>query len=618
MKKAGILLVLLMTVPLVYATVSFDSFSSFKFNLGESIQLSGTSTDFGILSLELICGESAVGLGTISVIKGDFSRLIPLTGLTGDCVIKSKLTDISNNIIQEISSDRFKVSDELFGSFHTGFNNLQLGDTLKINGDVKNLNNQPIDGVAVFYLKKEGVIYLVDNTEVRRGEVSYSRGLELMPAGDYIIDVDVSDNFGNKLSAKETLKFKIYSKLSIIADLDKGVYLPGDELNLDVDIIKGVGGNTTQLFTSVDIDGNIYQDTDSSFSLVYKIPDDVKSYNHSIFIKSKDNHGNVGEAALTYLVDPIATSIDINLSKENFNPGDEMNLVVDVLDQAGDLMNADVNLEFLEGRKLVDSKGVKANENVKMAIGDYAEPGERVIRAESLGLKTKKLFVVNEVKALESNIKGQGLVLHNKGNVIYGDDLVINFDDGEIRRSLYLDVNKTIIINLANYLDDGIYKLSVENTGAVYENVEIKDERSFGEKFESGLTAITGDAVFGFSAMSPFKSGLFILILLVILISGIFVVKYNFKVSRLRRVKDFRGGKRRIEELKKEGRKYHLDFGNHSKEDIEDWKQNVLKGYEETRTKIDREKYSPNKRVYESDNDKQKDNGGNIFGNMFG
>ena len=632
MKRASLLLILLLFLPIVEASVSFDKLNDISYNLGDSLQLSGVSTDYGILNLNLNCGASSVNLGSISVIDNGFSRLMPLVGIEGECNIAGKLTDITGNAVQDISTESFKVSSTLEGKFLLASDNIQLGDSLRITGGVKRLDGTPVDGIVIFNIKKNGIVYLVESSEVKRGDVSYSTSLILLPAGDYIVDVDVSDNFGNKFSSKNLLKFKVYNDLSIISDLDKSVYLPGDILNLKVDIIKNVGGNLTKMITNVEINGEKYNESVSNFGISYTIPKDIKSYNHIIAIETKDNVGNVGKTTIPYYIEPVPTKIDLNISKEEFNPDEEVSSVITVFDQADDLLNGDFNLKLYKGDKIILEQNGKINEVLKFSIDKFAEPGKRIINVESLGLKIKKEININAVEAIDVSLEGQNLILYNKGNVIYDDDLVIKADDKEVSKKLYLSIDRSISIDLANYFGEGNYSsVIIENTKTELKDIEIKDERGFMAKLGSGLTGITGNAVLNKDGVKPTKLGFYALILVLSVFLSFYTIKLSWKgykhlKEKDKKLRDFREGRKRMGELQKESskeaKKNTFDYSRYNKADVEDWKRNVIRSYEETNSMPARETRN-NRYVYESQRERsseRKGNGdaGNAFTNMFG
>jgi len=625
MKRALILLILTAVIPFVYG-VSFDKLNDVVYNLGDNIQLTGVLDNYGILNLELLCNANSIVLGTITVIDGSFSRLIPLTSLTGDCNIKGKLNDLNGIAVQEISTENFKVSNELTGEFYTAYDNLQLGDSLKITGSVKNLNNEPVDGVAIFSIKKGNDIYLVESAEIKKGDILFSTNLALIPAGDYSADIEVSDNFGNRKFFGNALMFKVFSKLSIAADLDKNVYLPGNEMILDVSIIKGSGGNASKLFTAIDIEGNKYNQTVSNFRLKYKIPGNVKSYNHSIFINSWDNSGNTGDFMVIYSIEPVATEIRMNLSSEDINPGSDLSVVVDVLDQANDFMKEKLKIDLVEGNNVVETKEEPSSEDVKFNIDKFAKPGIRKIKAEYLNLKIEKLFTVNEVKVLKTNLEGQELVLYNDGNVIYDNDLIIKADSTEVVKKLYLGINKTVKVDLANYFSEGNYTfISVENTGDVFNDIEIRDERGIADKVGSGLTSITGEAVLSPKSVGVFKLGFYYVSFIVAILAFTFIVIFGMRSlknyrEKDRKTKEYAEGQKKLRELTKEVKKNKIDFGKYSQEDIKDWRDRTMRGYEETNRAV---KKQENKSVYDSRDNNTRDsnsrgNGGNAFSNMFG
>ena len=322
----------------------------------------------------------------------------------------------------------------------------------------------------------------------------------------------------------------------------------------------------------------------------------------------------------------------ICLLMEEFNPEEEVNLVVTVFDQADDLLNGEVNLKFYKGDKIISEQNGKINEVLKFNIDKFAEPGKRIINVESLGLNVKKEININTIEAIDASLEGQNLILYNKGNVIYDDDLAVKADGKESRKKLYLSIDRSVTIDLANYFDEGnYYSIIIENTNTELKDIEIKDERSLMTKLGGGLTGITGNAVLDKNGVKPTKLGFYALILVLSVFLSFYTIKLSLKgykhmKERDKKLRDFREGRKRMGELQKEStkeaKKNTFDYSRYNKADVEDWKRNVIRSYEETNSMPARETRN-NRYVYESQKERsseRKGNGdaGNAFTNMFG
>ena len=172
-----VLILFLFLIPIVNA-ISIDNIPYNTYNLGDNLFVSGTA-DSGFVFLTLNCNDQMSPLGNIVVIKGVYSKIVPLTGLTGDC----KFTALNNETAE---SNAFKVATELLGKFSVSSNEVQLGDEISINGYITNLNKDPINGIANIYIKKDNNLFSLDTTEIKSGDINYNTNV-LVPEGTYAI-----------------------------------------------------------------------------------------------------------------------------------------------------------------------------------------------------------------------------------------------------------------------------------------------------------------------------------------------------------------------------------------------------------------------------------------------
>lgn len=610
MKKLVILFLFL--IPIVNA-LTIDSLPYNVYNLGDNILISGTSEP-GFVELNLNCGELNNPLGNLAVIKETYSKIIPLTGVSGDC----KITALLDNETTE--SNTFQLTKELIGKFTISHNEIQLGDEVSIQGYITKLNRNPIDGTATIYFKENDTPFSIDTVEIRNGELNQNLDV-LIPAGTYDVEIEARDNFGNTQTFSAST-IKVNTNLIIGADFDQSSYKPGDILELTGDVIKTTGTRPKNLNLTVYLDNKIYKFTTTEFEISYQIPKDTKSYKHDIRIEAIDEIGNKGIFLTQYYIEPIPTSLKIELNKTSFKPEEEITITSILYDQADEIINDEINLKI---KKLGYETTINSNQPLIYKIPKFSKPGEYEIKIESNKLKQEKLFYIEEVKDLEITLNGQILNIINTGNIIFNDNLKIIANTEELV-SLYIKPNETSDLELYKIFRNGEYTIKIPFTDQEFYNVVISDDRSFLNKFTDFFSDATGAAVKNIKRKTSPLTGIIVFIIIIFILTYVLRFSpssYKRRQSR-KRQKEIQKGKNRLEQLKKEGKRYKFDFGKATKEDITDFRNRVVKSYNEiekqekshrTRYNFDRPR---ERKLPDYEKKDQTSDEGNVFGNMFG
>lgn len=567
MKKLVILFLLL--IPIANA-LTIDPLPYNIYNLGDNIFISGSSEP-GFVELSLNCNGQDMQLGGVVVIKEAFSKIIPITGSVGDC----KITAALNNETAE--SNIFQLTKELIGKFTISHNEVQLGDEISIEGHVTKLNRNPIDGTATIYFKKEDNIFSINTVEIRNGEINHNLNV-LIPAGIYNIVIEIIDNFGNQ-HVFDVSTIKVNTNLIIGADFDQSSYKPGDTLKLKGDVIKTTGTKPENLNLTVYLDNKIYKFTTTEFEIIYQIPKNTKSYKHDVKIEAIDEIGNKGIFLTQYYIEPTPTSLEIELNKTSFKPEEEITITPTLYDQANDIINDQINLRI---KKLDYETTINSNQPLIYKIPKFSKPGEYRIKIESNDLKQERLFYIEEVKDLKIILNGQILDILNTGNIIFNDDLKIIADTEELV-SLYIRPNTTYDLELYKLFKNGEYTIKIPFTGQEFYNVVISDDRGFLNRFTDFFSDATGGAITNIKRKTTPSTGVIAFMILILIL--VYVLRFSsssYKRRQSRKIqREIQKGKNRLEELKKEGKKYKFDFGKATKEDINDFKDRVIKSYNE-------------------------------------
>ena len=621
--KAVILIItlifMILSIQIVSAAITFDPFSQPVYNLGDKIFISGNvqrdDATRANLNLNLNCetGNSKILSVLVDIDKGEsqmFSQLVLVPkNVLGKCTIAGELIDeLTNTGLESFSADAFTVTDDLKGSFEIVKESLQLGDVLNIRGSASKQDGIPVDGLGVFYFNKDGNISFLDSVNIRNGLLDYSRDMGYVPPGKYNIDLEVSDNLGNKHLFSNLYSLDVSGNILISSSFSNKIYLPGDNTELS----GFVSGLYKNVLNNIELkfefdDGNkverVLSNGASSFSVVHSTAKNIKSGSHEIKISAKADGGNYGISTVNFTIQPVATTLGVKTNKNSFVPEEDVGFTVDLLDQAGDKMGGSATVSFSNDNKLAASNVFNANSNGNLKLPAGAKPGVWVLRAEALGLKNEVQFNVDEFKKLDIDLKDEKLFVINKGNVEYNDEVLVAANELTGKKKLNLDVGDIKELNLDGLFPEGVYNVKILDKE--FNDFLVKDAGLFG-----GLSSLTGNVAKNLEG-SQRKTWLGLLVLLV-LGCGLFLVfkkkgKLSFgrsdyfsdfsgkKYDEIRRKADYEDGQRMADELRRKGIRKDkpagsYEYGKASPEDVEDFKIRMKDMFADQKEKEDNPK----------------------------
>jgi len=308
--------------------------------------------------------------------------------------------------------------------------------------------------------------------------------------------------------------------------------------------------------------------------------------------------------------------------KNSYDPGEEINLLVSLYDQAGELIEGSYDLEIFDGwNKVLDEKH-SLNNRVKLTLPKHAEPGTRKVKVNSFGLGDSFEFKVNEVKKLEVELQGDNLIVKNIGNSFFDDELEIVGNSITRYKKLNLDIGDSRKFDLGTLFEDGTYNIKIPFTDEEFNGVKVVNEGGVFSSFGEGIVSVTGGATANVkrtidSFWFLFILGLIALFFVLIMVNG----KTRRKVMNSIKYKEYREGKKRREELmnrpKKKYKKY--DFGKPTPEDVEDYKGRITKMFEERDKRKERREYmyGTNREPRKYNKDSSENSGNSGLFNMF-
>ena len=328
-------------------------------------------------------------------------------------------------------------------------------------------------------------------------------------------------------------------------------------------------------------DGKQFVSRESDFKIKYILPKNIKSGPHDIIVKAKDDFGNYGELNLKYNIETIPSRLDL-IAGEAYNPGDEINMLVNLYDQADDLISGTYNIYIYEGFKKILEEEHSLNEETKLNLPEFAKLGIRKIKISSFGLNKEAQFIINEIKRLEINLNGDILTARNTGNIDFDEELIIKGNELIRTKNLYLGLNEAEEIDLSSLFYEGVYSIEVPFTGQRFDSVSVDEEGVFGT-LGNGMTSITGFTVYNVKKTYN-KYGYYIIVGLILLIAGLFGMNLMTRIKSINnaRKKEYMHGQKRLKELLSMSRTNKYDFRRASSEDVEYFKNNAVRIYNET------------------------------------
>ncbi len=379
-----------------------------------------------------------------------------------------------------------------------------LGDVLTISY----IAVQDSDTSAIFKLKLECGSYSLDyftqpvELTAHEPKTLAASGLTMQKPmmGTCSVNASLFSASNEIITTKSSDSFVVTPDLDIEAGIGKESYLPGDAITASVNITptyKGFEGSGTFEFGGAEETVNI---SGAAYEHAFKTGNTTKTGKHDLSIAIRDSFGNRGERIIPVKIDAIPTKLKISLNKDAFKPLEDVRTYVSLTDQAEDEMAGQATVIVInpQGTRLMNETA-ELGKVFALKLGQDAAPGNYTILAAVLGLEHSSSFIVNEVEQIEAGFDNRIVRLTNNGNVNYQKPVNISLvKEGKayfIVRKLDLAPQKQEEIDLFRELPEGSYNLTIAGM-AVYDNVQIQDERPIGKKIGDALP-LTGNSVKG-------------------------------------------------------------------------------------------------------------------------
>src|SRR3989344_5193269 len=585
-----VILLFLTIIPVSLAEIYIDPLEKINYNVGDKINIKGfiksDLTQSGNFKVVLNCdGKETQLINRFLNLEQDetypFQEQLPIPLQTsGSCII------LTNYNQDSLKTSRFDIAKDLKGTFNVNPTELQLGDKLTINGDIKKLDGTKINGFGTLFIKKDSETILSSQVTLLNSQFTYSSEITSIPAGDYSIELELTDEFGNKHYFK-LASLKVSNKLEISYSLDKDQYNPGESMIIKGNILRSINNDKK-------IDGKITLTIDNyAYNAEFKngrfeynllLSKTLKSKSHTLFLEAKDTAGNIGSKQSSFFIIPTSTILKIETSKETYNPSDQVEAIISLADQANDVMSKEIKLTIINpNNKKVYEKQQLSIETFTYDLDQYPIPGQWTISASINDIETTKTFSVPLIKQLSFNLKGALLEIKNIGNVRYNDPIQIEYSGADskiIERRTNLDPGQSIILGLNKDVYPGTYDITIINQNKKFEKVNLQDTRSFGTKITDALKEATGAVVLNPGSTTSKTPIAYLSLLILLMVFTIFIVRVR-RVSRVQRErqKDFQEGQKFKETVKSSPTYKKPSYGTPTERDVQDLRDKIQRDF---------------------------------------
>src|SRR3989344_917446 len=230
---------------------------------------------------------------------------------------------------------------------------INLGESVSISGSVKEDSFPFSDGFAfIEIVKEDSIVYrlpsFLTNGEFR-STVTFLKddaGVYLTP-GEYHTNIVLQDFFGNELKVfSNILTITVSNELIITADVAKIALNPGEAVKINGNVKAYYGTVLTTGVVKVVTEDSAYDVAieNGLFTLAYSTKSDAKAGNNEIELSVRDDNGNNGVKTLNYMMNSVPTTLIGNLEEQSYAPKDTLTLNPKLFDQAGDLLEQEVDV----------------------------------------------------------------------------------------------------------------------------------------------------------------------------------------------------------------------------------------------------------------------------------
>lgn len=479
MKRGHIFLIIsfflaVMVFPIVSAGFYIDQLYSL-YNVGDiinaNISISTNVDTAGFLSAYLVCGINEIETyKSMEIVPAWETRKINVRAV------------IDNNILGildkkcfiralygsgEARSQTFEISRNINVDVRTDNAILMPGESINVSGTIIKENRLPLNGFVKVFI--QGI------------DVKIPGNAHIKSASEIAAEKMAAEIAAKTGTAEKTTEGNNGTIEENQTEENASENAGGTQGEESTPIVEGKPEITPEGFVIGTFSGEV---TKGNFSVSFLIPEDAPpgTYRINASAFDLDRQGviqNFGESYTEIKVKQVLNDVDLEFSAASIKPGNEFTYKAIIYDQAKNEGEGDVGIEIHEPNEgLFFGKVVKAGELQNLFIDSNFAPGFWKVKVSMDGLEKTKVFIVEELAKISTNISNGILTLTNVGNILYKKQIEISIGNRSEIRNLNLDIGESKMFKLD--APDGEYAVVINDGEA---------------KYDLGRTFLTGRAI---------------------------------------------------------------------------------------------------------------------------
>lgn len=480
-----------------------------------------------------------------------------------------------------------------------------LGDLVTISGKVS--DTQRIIGyinISVDCINRKAEIPL----ELDAGkEYHFTQSFLLLnaPVGDCRVLVGVLDLLVPRLVVEDYTTISITDSLNVNSSLDKVSVMPGSSI-----MVLGTAKKLNNKYieskkSRLVLDDNSTYDitiTNGVINYPFVLGNRIKSYNHKLDLYIEDIFGNKAQKTFAFSVIPVPTTLNVELSNSSVNPEETILFKPILLDQAGDLMEGQANIELVDPtNKKILAQTMNINTQSEYTFPKFASPGSWKIKIASNNLNNEAIIIVKEIKLVTIDLVNYSLEVHNVGNVKYDIPIKLKLVGSKknysLSKSKTVGVDEILLIDLTKDVKTDTYDIySYDYKEAkdklLFSGVSIIVPETFLDKiknfFKPGTKVVSAAVLNNKPTQKDYLLAPLFIILFFLLLFLIFKMYIKRKKLNTLYGHDFKEAQKKVNKVKEERenppesrKKFDFQKVNHPEQDVKDFREQILKNIRE-------------------------------------
>jgi len=466
MKRGHIFLVIgfflaVVIFPIVSAGFYIDQLHSL-YNVGDIINANvsiGTNVDTaGFLSVYLVCGVNEIETyKSMEIVSAGEERKVNIRAIVDNNILGILDKECFIRALYgsgEARSQTFQISKNINIEVRADNALLMPGESLNVSGTIIKDDREPLNGFVKVFI--QGIYVKIP------GNAPIASTQSIVVGKSFSSDAETNTTENNETTDNPT----------------EEVIEPSET---ETPIIEGRSEISEEGFVIGTFSGEV---TNGNFSVSFLIPEDAPpgTYRINASAFDLDRQGviqNFGESYTEIKVKQVLTDVDLEFSAASIKPGNEFTYKAIIYDQAKNEGEGDVGIEIHEPNEgLFFGKVVKAGEPQNLFIDSNFAPGFWKVKVSMDGLEKTKVFIVEELAKVSTNISNGILTLTNVGNVAYKKQVEISIGNRSEIRDINLGIGESKMLKLD--APDGEYAIVINDGEA---------------KYDLGRTFLTGRAI---------------------------------------------------------------------------------------------------------------------------